>query len=303
MKYFVFDMDEAIAELYSAFYFIMSLRLTDTMEKQYPGWFEKSDPIVKQVKTAYQHFVKLVLQEELSYRPLGILRPGVLQVMKLLRQLQMDKKVAHVVIYSNNDSLECLEFIRDVIHEYLETKDLICECAHRSHPLRDEFSIKYRFRPIDKSWESLKRVLVEGKCKAPDTLSPEDVYFFDDLIHPDLQAALGKQYHRVPAYEFKASYHRLVDLYIDSLIEGRVSMLKFAPMVAMAYGTSRMPEITSLQHILSLFRASTVKTASIDDIPPLKDRGISIMKDTIYSLKNRRIKKKTRKRHTHKRDL
>ena len=303
MKYFVFDMDEAIAELYSAFYFITIIRITDEFEIEYPGWFEKSDPLLKQLKKAYQHFVKLVLEEELSYKPLGILRPGVLQVMKLLHQLQKEKKVAHVVIYSNNDSLSCVEFIRDVIHEYVGTTDLICECAHRSHPLRDEFSPKHRMRLIDKSWESLKRVLVQGHCKAPDTLEPKDVYFFDDLIHPDLQAALGKQYHRVPPYEFKASYQRLVDLYIDALTKGDVSMISFAPIIAMRYGTSRTPLITSLQHVLNLFKASTVRTASIDDAPPLQDRGITIMKDTIYSLKHRTIKKKTRKRQTHKRDL
>jgi hypothetical protein len=303
MKYFVFDMDEAIAELYSAFYFITSLRIGDEFEKEYPGWFEKSDPLLKQLDKAYKHFVKLVLEEELSHKPLGILRPGVLQVMKSLHQLQKKKQVAHVVIYSNNDSLSCLEFIRDVIHEYVETNDLICECAHRSHPLRDEFSPKYRMRLIDKSWESLKRVLVQGHCKAPQTLEPHDVYFFDDLIHPDLQAALGKQYHRVPAYDFKASYQRLVDLYIDALAEGNVSMLRFAPMIAMRYGTSRTPLITSLQHVLALFKTSTVRTASIDDMPPLQDKGITIMKDTIHSLKYRAIKKKTRKRQAHKRDL
>ena len=300
MKYFVFDMDEAIAELYSAFYFITSLRLPAIIETEFPQYrLLVSDSLTKQLETAYLHFIKVVVQKETSYKPLGILRPGVLHVMKLLHQMQKAKKVAHVVIYSNNDSLPCLEFVRDVIHEYLGTTDLICECAHRSRPLRNEFSIKHRPRLIDKSWECLRRVLVEGHCKAPATLGPEDVYFFDDLIHPDLQLALGRQYHRVPPYEFKASYERLVEIYTDVI--QHVSMVQFAPLVAMIYGTARNPVATCLQHIVTIFKASTVQTASKEDIPPLHDKGITIMKDAIHSLRHRAIKKQTKKkRRTHK---
>ena len=302
MKYFVFDMDEAIAELYSAFYFITSLRLPAVIEKEFPQHrFAVSDSIKKQLGRAYYQFVKLVVKEEISYKPLGIIRPGVLHVMKMLYQLQKAKKVAHVVIYSNNDSLPCLEFIRDVIHEYLGTTDLICDCAHRNHHLREEYPV---FRKYDKTWSSLQRVLIKGHCHAPSTLEPTDVHFFDDLVHKDLEQALGKQYHQVPPYEFKASYERLADLYVDSLIKANVSIFEFAPLIAIVYGTARNPITMSLQHILTLFKASTVRTATREDIPPLHDKGISIMKNAIHSLNYRVIKKGTRKRRrTHKRSI
>lgn len=172
MKYFVFDMDEAIAELYSAFYFITSLRIPSVIQHEYPQYqFAVSESIKRQLADAYRRFVKAVVKEETSYKPLGIIRPGVLHVMKMLYQLQKSNKIAHVVIYSNNASRTCLEFIRDVIHEYLGTTQLISECAYRNHPLRTEvFS-------YDKTWNSLKRVLIEGNCKAPPTLEPEDVHF------------------------------------------------------------------------------------------------------------------------------
>ena len=289
MKYFVFDMDEAIAELYSAFYFITSLRIPAVIETEYPQYqFAVSESIKRQLAGAYQHFVKAVVKEETSYKPLGILRPGILHIMKMLYQLQKSNKIAHVVIYSNNGSLICLEFIRDVIHEYLGTSKLICECAHRHHPLRSENN------SYDKTWNSLKHVLIEGNCKAPSTIGPEDVHFFDDLNHEDLKKALGKQYHQVPPYEFKASYERLADLYCNAL--KNVRMLQFAPLVAMIYGTARHPITVSLQHILTLFKASTVHTSSKDDIPPLHDNGITIMTNSIYSLRNRVIKKRTQKR-------
>lgn len=109
-----------------------------------------------------------------------------------------------------------------------------------------------------------------------------------------MKRALGKQYHQVPPYEFKASYERLSDLYSDAIQHVRI--LQFAPLVGMIYGTSRNPITASLQHILSLFKASTVRTSSKDDIPPLHDKGITIMTDAIYSLRHRAIKKRTRKR-------
>ena len=297
MKYFVFDMDEAIAELYSAFYFITSLRLPAVIQKEYPQFnFAVSDSIKRQLADAYKEFVNLVLMEELSYKPLGIIRPGVLHVMKMLYQLQKNKKVAHVVIYSNNDSLPCLEFIRDVIHAYLGTTTLICECAYRTHPLRNEL---YAY---DKTWNSLKRVLIQGHCKAPITLEPKDVYFFDDLDHKDLKEALGKQYYQVPPYEFKASYERLAELYMNAV--QHVSMMQFATLVAMVYGTARHPIATSLHHVLTLFKASTVRTASKDDVPPLHDKGIIMMKTAIYSVKHRAIGKRTqKKRRIHKKSI
>jgi hypothetical protein len=289
MKYFVFDMDEAIAELYSAFYFITSLRIPAVIQHEYPEYrFAVSDSIKKQLAAAYQYFVKAVVREETSYKPLGIIRPGILHVMKMLYQLQKNNKIAHVIIYSNNSSLICLEFIRDVIHEYLGTSHLIAECAHRNHPLRNERHAS------DKTWNSLRHVLINGNCAASHTLGPEDVYFFDDLDHEDLKRALGKQYYQVPPYEFKASYERLANLYADAL--RNVSMMQFAPLVGIVYGTARNPITTSLQHILTLFKASTVRTSSKYDVPPLHDKGITMMTNAIYSLRHRAIKKRTQTR-------
>ena len=289
MKYFVFDMDEAIAELCSSFYFITSLRVPAIIQHEYPQYqFAVSDSIKKQVADAYRHFVKAVVKEETSYKPLGIIRPGVLHVMKMLYQLQKSNKIAHVVIYSNNGSRTCLEFVRDVIHEYLGTTQLIGECAYRNHPLRTEV------HSYDKTWNSLKRVLIEGNCKAPSTLGPEDVHFFDDLNHQDLKKALGKQYHQVPPYTFKASYDRLSDLYSNAI--KNVSMIQYAPLIGMVYGTTRNPLTASLQHILTLFKASTVQTSSKDDVPPLHDKGIMMMTNAIYSLRHKVIKKRTQKR-------
>ena len=187
MSYFVFDMDEAIAELYSVYYCIISLRLKESLKEEKIDTTTLSAALDKHLYNAYQLFVKKVLHEETSSKPLGIIRPGVLQIMKSLQCLQQSNKVAKVIIYSNNSNLQCLEFIRDIIHEHLGAP-LIAECVHRLHPLREESAIRYQHSNggLEKTWSNLRHVLIEGKANAPSTLKPSDVYFFDDLDHRDL---------------------------------------------------------------------------------------------------------------------
>jgi hypothetical protein len=309
MKYFVFDMDEAIAELYSVFYCITSLRLKETIQEDYPRFLPLlSDSLETQVDKAYHLFVKKVLREELSLKPLGILRPGVLQVMNSLYRLQKAKKVAKVVIYSNNGTLTCLEFIRDLIHENIGTNTLIGECVYRTHPLRtEEQTAKNGLNDrYEKTWSSLRKVLIEGKCKAPSTLPVDDVYFFDDLDHKDLHRAIGNHYYQVPPYEFKASFERLGEIYQSAVEEANVNMYQFVPLITMMYGTtfSSDPFALPIQRIIQIFQASTERTAKRDDMPPAyqRDKGITMMKDAIQRVQRRTIQKKTRKRY-HKREM
>jgi hypothetical protein len=301
-------MDEAIAELYSVFYCITSLRLKDTIIEDHVRLLPMlSDSLEKQVNKAYRLFVKKVLKEELSSKPLGILRPGVLHVMNSLYRLQRAKKVAHVVIYSNNGTLTCLEFIRDLIHENIGSSTLIGECVHRTHPLRtEEQTAKNGLNDrYEKTWASLRKVLIEGKCRAPSTLSVDDVYFFDDLDHKDLHRAIGNHYYQVPPYEFKASFERLGEIYQSVVEQANVNMFQFVPLITMMYGTrfSSDPFALSIQYIIQLFQASTERTAKKDDVPlPYqRDKGITMMKDAIDRVQRRTIRKKTYKRY-HKRE-
>ena len=300
-------MDEAIAELYSVFYCITSLRLKETLQEDHPHLLPAlSDSLEKQVDKAYRLFVKKVLKEERSLKPLGILRPGILHVMNSLHRLQKAKKVAHVVIYSNNGSMACLEFIRDLIHENIGTTTLIGECVHRTHHIREEYyrTVMGLHDKWDKTWGSLKKVLIEGLCRAPSTLSVDDVYFFDDLDHKDLHRAIGNHYYQVPPYEFKASFERLGEIYQSVVEQANVNMFQFAPLITMMYGTfSSDPFTLSIQRIIQIFQASTERTAKKDDIPSpyQRDKGITMMKDAIYRVQRRTIRKKTHKRY-HKRE-
>jgi hypothetical protein len=63
--YFVFDMDETLAELYSVYYFIASLKLQETLEESSARNKMLIPPSLKQqLHRAYHSFVRKVIKED-----------------------------------------------------------------------------------------------------------------------------------------------------------------------------------------------------------------------------------------------
>jgi hypothetical protein len=294
MTYFIFDMDETLAELHTVYYFIANLKVAEIFREygdEMPITLEKS------LKKAYRLFVINILIEELSSNPLGILRPGILNIMKQLYDLQRLGKIAHVAIYSNNGHLQSLEFIRDLIHKYLGTNDLIKDCIHWDHFMRIE-ETKSKYDQPTKTWNVLKNILVMGHCQASEALQQKDVYFFDDQDHTDLQRNLGTNYYKVPSYNFKASYDRIADIYKKCL--KNVDMEEYNKVIADVFS---IDSYNSLDTILNFFKERTGQTNN--GVPPPPDRGIEIMLEAISKLnshsggKRQRAKTKKRKPQDH----
>lgn len=304
MSYFIFDMDETLAELYTMYYFVASLRLKETIEEDGK---ETADHVPESLKSnlnkAYTLFVNEITKEEASSRPLGILRPGILHVMRRLYELQKAGKVKNVIIYSNNGHLQSLEFIRDLIHKYLGTNQLIKECIHWNHPMRDE----ERFmRPgaANKTWNVLKNIMVEGNCKASPEIQPTDVFFFDDLDHKDLQEKLGTNYFKVPGYNFKASFDRVAEIYKKSVTAANVDIDIYMNYIIELF-VDTTEDYSKIRHetideIIDIFRGKTRGTS--EGNPPGPDSGIEMMMEAIKRVgatggKRRRVLKiYTRKR-------
>jgi hypothetical protein len=284
MSYFIFDMDETLAELHSVYYFVASLRINEIFEEEYNVRLPRN--IKTKLDAAYNLFVNEVLRQEASNNPLGILRPGILEVMEELYILQKNKKLNHVLIYSNNGHLQSLEFIRDLIHTHLGTTRLIKECVHWDHHMRDE---ERTTTPgyAQKTWNVIKNIMVNGHCKAPNNLTPSNVFFFDDLDHKDLQRNLGDNYYKVPAYEFKAPFDRIAPIYQASITNAKVDVRFFIPYVIKVFGRNLIQEVNTLNDIVELFKKNTIGTASIEELPPPKDDGIRMMEEAISRLKMR----------------
>ena len=200
MKYFIFDMDETIAELYSVYYFIASIKLKELSNEAI-----LSRGLDTKLKIAYEAFVERIAKEEESDLPLGILRPGILGIMEDLKQLQSKGIIRKVAIYSNNGHLESLQLIRDVIHKSIKSTTLIGDCIHWDHPMRGEERLTHA-GAANKTWSVLRNILISGPCGAPNTIQPTDIYFFDDLKHEKM---VDTHYIQVPPYTKKASFDRI----------------------------------------------------------------------------------------------
>uniref|UniRef100_A0A6C0DSS4 Haloacid dehalogenase-like hydrolase n=1 Tax=viral metagenome TaxID=1070528 RepID=A0A6C0DSS4_9ZZZZ len=290
-RYFIFDMDETLAELYSVYYFIASLRLKGTLE-----WVNKDEAnnITESLNTslnkAYNNFVEDVLSEEISNEPLGILRPGILDVMKRLYDLQKKGLVKHVLIYSNNGHLQSLEFIRDLIHKHLGTNKLIGECIHWNHHMRDEDRV---LGVANKTWNVIKNIMVNGLCNAPSDLRPDNVFFFDDLDHIDLQRALGRNYYKVPAYNFRASFDRIAEIYKEAILSSDVDIDEFIEYIMDIFISTQEDyskiRDRSINGIIDVFRGMTSGTVKDDVMPPYIDRGIGMMMAAIKKVEGERV--------------
>jgi len=296
MSYFVFDLDETLAEMYSVYYFIASLKLRETVATARPQR-RAIAPVPRWLQTelnrAYECFVERVLEEETSAKPLGILRPGILDIMTDIHVLPCEGAIKDVVIYSNNGHLESLHFIRDLIHRHLGRTDLIKDCIHWHHPMRDEERILIAGFP-NKTWNVLRRIMTSAPCHAPSSLRPQDVHFFDDLEHSDLKRTLQGNYHQVPPYEFKASFTRLANIFRDCLVESNVSqeaIKELQDYVFQLFATSEdtifISRDNELESIVHLFQEKTPGTASSERQPPFWDRGVQQMRDVLVQLYER----------------
>lgn len=229
MVYLVFDLDATIANVASVMFILQDLTGFTWNSQE----ISMSNNYKTKLKTAYNLFVKKIanLERNLCTR-IGILRPGILDVMKIAHNFYISGQCKGVIIYSNNSSIKCLEFIRDLIHESLDIVNLIKECIHRFHPIRMDIS---GFNPpignFTKTWHSLKNILVKGKCLADQSLQKSSVIFFDDILHPDLHINLGPNCIVIPPYNFDVNWAKVEEIYSATIHETDLVNFEFLEIV------------------------------------------------------------------------
>ena len=202
MAYFVFDLDETLGNFHTPYYFLVDLRsIAD--------------------QTAYQNFVAAVATIEDSGNPLGIIRPGILAVMREVKKLKDAGLVKSLLIYSNNSHLESLEFVRDVIQHVVDDPTLFSDCIHWDREGREiEHTIPKRQGSANKTWAVLTDLMIHGPTAADaSTLTPDKIYFFDDQEHM-LEKKLPEGHTiRMMEYPFRASATRVGHIYKDAVME------------------------------------------------------------------------------------
>lgn len=284
MRYFVFDLDETLVEIYPVSYFITSLRLMADEDRSrflyVPKYFNQS------LEKAYRFFIDAVLDAEKKDPPLGLLRPGILEVMRTLQRMREQKLLDGVMIYSNNPNLAHLEFVADLIHEHVRSKRLIRKCIHLHHALRENERYHHT-NLISKTWDGVQHSLIHG-LDAPHHVSHDDVYFFDDLDHIDLQNKLGAHYIKVPAYRHYASFTTLADLYRKAIVDAGVNQELFVALVCDMFHiptTRYTMDPPTLDDLIEWFRLSLeIPRTDSESVVQHKDEGIERIWNVIHTI-------------------
>lgn len=282
--YFAFDLDETLGQLHTPYYFLRELlperyRLTEREDR---GIHTPSAALREVLQEVYTNFVALVATEETGPRPLGILRPGILSVIQSMLKLRDTGLFGGAIIYSNNDSPPSLDFTKDVI-EAAVGQPVFCDVIYRTHPMRNgiDFNVERTTNDVAKTWEALKLILDTGPCGATN-VHPTQVYFFDDLRHPDLLAKLSQgHYIHVSSYNYRASFDRLADLYITAYRQSSLSHKvnlhdEFAHYLSSLSNVNPKDEMILDSHIAA-YKNWTKPTSIPDRPPPPPDTSIMNM--------------------------
>jgi hypothetical protein len=294
MVYYVFDLDNTIGDFYSTYFLVSDLR-SDTVSEHRQTILKPPEEVIPNIRKAYKYFVHQIALREKSDKPIGLLRPGIIDIMKMINLQKFTGICKGVVLYSNNGNLETLEFARDIIHDILQTHTLILDCIHLYHPFRKSEVRKINENASPKKWATIQKILTEGKCKAINP-KPEEVVFFDDVLHSDIVLHLNLNYITFRPYIFKPSFDYFADLYLKALEHADIKHVKGDVcasenyIVYMAYlGIISETNAESLENHIEVHRSNTPDTAPLDTVPPNDMYGTELMRKRVMRYNSKKI--------------
>jgi hypothetical protein len=206
MLYYAFDLDHTLGDFGYLHVFLDYLKLANAFLVR--GELPLS-PISKELQTllneTYDIFIAQVLEADKA--GLGLINPPMYSLFQELADLMDINKVGPCVIYSNNSDFSKLQFAKDILEADVE-RSLFCNLLDWNHRSRTHEIVKGQPGMADKTWAVLRRAFLDGQCFAtPDSVTPEHVFFFDDLRHPNLVETLPKEnYIQVTAYYSKPDW-------------------------------------------------------------------------------------------------
>jgi len=277
--YVVFDMDQTIADINQVYFFIVSLTMKEYTRSYCPYLLDFfPNEIEASMRRAYELFVIRVAEAESSSNPIGILRPGMIDIIK---QIDSHPDINGVAIYSNNPYEPNVHFIRDLIHQIM-TKPIIDPCIHWGHPMRE---IDHQLRSyVTKTWVTLRSIMI--KHGAPINLEPEHVIFFDDQSHHSLEITLEDNYYKVPEYYAKNQNERIRSIYISCIEDTQIDLythfMYYVEMMRMEHVFAYTPDSVESKDMGDLIVYMIDKHISpVTSIDTVVQDGINIMKEAI----------------------
>lgn len=230
MAYVGFDLDETLGRFVMAefhTYFLYPHKAI--FEGQWSGMYGSrkivpaaplTDALREKLETAFDHFAACLAKKERDH--LGILRPGIDRIARRLYKLKQEGKVKSVLIYSNNGNLAHLHLAAKMIEKLANTPGLFCNFIHWFHPIRASTGeIRYgQPGAADKKIATLYKAFSECTNEPIDYNEfVKNLYFFDDVYHPDIAKAIGNRYFQNPAYKYDADPKAINDCFEKAFVE------------------------------------------------------------------------------------
>lgn len=162
-----------------------------------------SEQLLAKLNHAFDLFIECLAEKE--QEGLGLLRPGIVEIAKRLYELKQTTppQVKSVVIYSNNGNLVHLHLAGKLIERLANAPGLFCNYVHWYHPSRSNEVTLGKPGMARKTYQVLVEAFQGGSCPHEE-IDPEHVYFFDDVIHDDIQDVIGDRYIQNPPYKVDA---------------------------------------------------------------------------------------------------
>jgi hypothetical protein len=313
MAVVAFDLDETIGRFGNLDAFLFFLYPKSVYEGQMAGSepFVPSEALQKKIAVAVDTFANCLLTKEPA---LGMLRPGILDIMNTLADAKKRGDVKAAAIYSNNGNSGLLLLAKTVIEKALDAPGFFCDLVCWYDPRRAYEIVRGKPGHAAKTYGMLKKIFMGPKCGVG-SVDFKDVYFFDDLKHPDIFAEIGPEnYFQVTPYKKDPSLDEIFDCFLKT----KESTDLFADEEYYRYITpilklfKQSPEghfeslMNCLESFYSIFKPDTQEILSRlgkrfqvsygNNYFPVVDGGRRVRKTKKYRRKNARIKKLTRKR-------
>lgn len=217
MAYIAFDLDETIGRfsvLDGYLHFANPPILYKNMLQGQEPFTPSADLQVK-INSFFSTFAECLLAKEPG---LGLLRPGIFEIMKRISDAKDRGLVERVAIYSNNGNMNCLLLASKMIENHLGKPGFFCDHVNWYDPRR-RYEIQLgKPGAATKSVSVLKTVFQDSKCSKPGTsIANKNIYFFDDTIHQNILTGIGQSnYFKVEPFKHDASIEEVEACFVDT---------------------------------------------------------------------------------------
>ena len=209
MAYIGFDLDETLGDFHLLNVYTYFLQPQQSLyEGQWSGRYGSvkveppplSSTLQKKLQNATHHFLDCIVAKQPN-----LCNP---EMIELFQQIPRE---TNVLIYSNNGNLALLHLAAKMISKLADLPpDFFQAFIHWYHPLR-----KNEVNIGDPGAGSKTTAVLQKAF--PDHPPIPLLFFFDDLLHPDLHRTLGERYFKVIPYKNKADTTELTKCFRKAL--------------------------------------------------------------------------------------